>query len=158
MDKDKLISFHQEVLKAYGALDEAVEYYQFFSDNPQEMFCQKNVCATSDHGQDRRCLLTMHRDSMIKRFEFCYEMTWKYLKSFLRDIHGVDEKSPKSVFRACRELNLFDSKVVEQLLNIADLRNQTSHIYAEEIADLASCEIAKHSKLFGEIIQITKVN
>ena len=38
------------------------------------------------------------RDSGIKRFELCFELSWKVIQSFLRD-RGLDCHSPRDCFR-----------------------------------------------------------
>jgi nucleotidyltransferase substrate binding protein (TIGR01987 family) len=38
------------------------------------------------------------RDSSIKRFELCFELSWKVIQSFLRD-RGLDCRSPRDCFR-----------------------------------------------------------
>jgi len=39
------------------------------------------------------------RDATIKRFEYCYELTWKTLRRFLL-LRGVECNSPKQTFKS----------------------------------------------------------
>ena len=39
------------------------------------------------------------RDSTIQRFEFTVEIFWKTIKGFLKEIEGIDCRSPKSCIR-----------------------------------------------------------
>lgn len=72
------------------------------------------------------------RDSVIKRFEFTYELCWKSAKRFLNDKHGIDVFSPKEVFRELRVVeNLSDFDTENLLLMTAD-RNAIVHTYREQ--------------------------
>ncbi len=72
------------------------------------------------------------RDSVIKRFEFTYELCWKAGKRFLNEKHGIDVFSPKDVFRELRVVeNLSDIDTENLLLMVAD-RNAIVHTYREQ--------------------------
>ena len=73
------------------------------------------------------------RDSAIQRFEFCMDLTWKTLKTYLEEIHGVIVKSPKETLRAAYQQGIieFDNAWIEYV----DLRNETVHTYNELLAE-----------------------
>lgn len=73
------------------------------------------------------------RDSAIQRFEFCMDLAWKTLKTYLEEIHGVIVKSPKEAFRSAYQQGLieFDQSWIEYV----DLRNDTVHTYNELLAE-----------------------
>ena len=74
-------------------------------------------------------------ESVIQRFETCYDCLWKVLKRYLSEELGLPElpNSPKPIFRIAAENQLFSSSVV-QWLNYADARIATSHDYSGEKA------------------------
>ena len=74
-------------------------------------------------------------ESVIQRFETCYDCLWKVLKRYLTEELGLPDipKSPKPVFRFADENGLFASPL-EQWLQYADARNDTSHDYDGEKA------------------------
>jgi nucleotidyltransferase substrate binding protein (TIGR01987 family) len=74
-------------------------------------------------------------ESVIQRFETCYDMLWKHLKRHLVEELGLPEvpKSPKPVFRIAAENNLFRAPV-ETWLRYADARTDTAHDYSGEQA------------------------
>lgn len=74
-------------------------------------------------------------ESVIQRFETCYDCLWKVLKRYLTEALGIVEmpNSPKPVFRKAGENNLF-AVPVEQWLRYADARIDTSHDYDGEMA------------------------
>jgi len=94
-------------------------------------------------GSDKRSDLSeLDRDgiaeSVIQRFETCYDCTWKHLKRYLTEALGLPEipNSPKPIFRIAAENNLLRA-ATEQWLCYADARIQTSHDYDGEKAKAA---------------------
>jgi len=74
-------------------------------------------------------------ESVIQRFETCYDCLWKVLKRYLSEELGLPElpNSPKPIFRISAENQLFSSPI-EQWLEYADARIATSHDYSGEKA------------------------
>ena len=71
------------------------------------------------------------RDAAIKRFEFTYELLWKFYKRVAR-LQKLDYFSPKACFQFAFKSGLIED---EQLfLEIIDARNKTAHVYSEEEA------------------------
>ena len=72
-------------------------------------------------------------ESVIQRFETCYDCLWKTLKRYLIEEKGVVDipNSPKPVFRIAGENRLFSSPV-EQWIRYANARINTSHDYSED--------------------------
>ncbi len=77
-------------------------------------------------------------ESVIQRFEICYDCMWKVLKRYLVDELGLPDvpNSPKPVLKLANENNLFLSPV-EQWLDYANVRVATWHDYSGEKAQLA---------------------
>mgnify|MGYP005860684463 CR=1 FL=1 len=77
-------------------------------------------------------------ESVIQRFETCYDTLWKVLKRYLNEELGVPEvpNSPKPIFRISAENKLFTSNVT-QWIKYADARIGTSHDYSGEKAENA---------------------
>ena len=73
-------------------------------------------------------------ESVIKRFEICYDCLWKVLKRYLNEELGVPElpNSPKPIFRIAFENRLLPA--IEEWLIYADARTGTSHDYSNEKA------------------------
>lgn len=74
------------------------------------------------------------RDGVIQRFEYTFELSWKTLKRFLEEygLERVDTLTNRELFRLGGEAGLL--REVEPWLAYLRRRNQTSHIYSEEIA------------------------
>ena len=69
-------------------------------------------------------------ESVIQRFETCYDCLWKVLKRYLIEELGVADtrNSPKPIFRIAHENHLLATPL-DQWLRYADARIATSHDY-----------------------------
>lgn len=101
-------------------------------------------------------LKKIYRDSLIKRFEFSYDLTWKYLKHFLEENYGVVVNSPKSVFRECLGQKIINEEELKLLLNMVDDRNITSHIYNENFAQEIGERIFMYFEFLHEFVKKIK--
>jgi nucleotidyltransferase substrate binding protein (TIGR01987 family) len=86
------------------------------------------------------------RDAMIQRFEYSTEAFWKYLKAYLSIEHNLSANSPREVIRTGLKVNLCDEAKSNELLQMLDDRNLTSHTYVEELAETISGRIPAYSK------------
>ena len=76
-------------------------------------------------------------ESVIHRFETCYDSLWKALGRYLQEELGLPEvPSPKPIFRTASENRLLASPI-EQWLEYADARIGTAHDYSGEKAKQA---------------------
>jgi nucleotidyltransferase substrate binding protein (TIGR01987 family) len=97
------------------------------------------------------------RDSVIKRFEYCFELGWKTSKTYLKEVCGLDIFSPKEVFRQLRVQELLNDKETELALKMVNSRNSAVHIYQEKIADELYLEIEeKYFELLRKILKNIK--
>lgn len=88
---------------------------------------------------DRPELTELDRDgiaeSVIQRFETCYDTLWKHLKRYLIEEAGLADvpNSPKPIIKLAGQNDLFVSSV-EKWLRYADARTSTAHDYSGEKA------------------------
>jgi len=75
------------------------------------------------------------RDSVIKRFEFAFELAWKSAKLYLRDLEGVEIFSPKDCWRELRKNNLLTDEETEIFLAMTDERNSIVHTYDQKFSE-----------------------
>lgn len=97
--------------------------------------------------EQEEVILFMHRDSVIKRFELCYELLWKYCKIALYHHYNLEEKSPRGVFRACEHQGIITLADMDQLLHIVNVCNGTTHVYDAAMASMASTQILRYHTL-----------
>ena len=96
---------------------------QRISDFQQAVFRLEQACLQEEN--------EFIRDSVIQRFEFCYELAWKMLKLKLED-EGFEVNTPKGTIRAAVSSGIiFDGL---QWTELHRMRNQTSHTYDETLA------------------------
>jgi nucleotidyltransferase substrate binding protein (TIGR01987 family) len=95
--------------------------------------------ANYQSAQERPELVEIDREaiaeSVIHRFETCYDTLWKDLKRYLIEEIGLADvpNSPKPILKLAGQNNLFASPV-EQWLKYADARTNTAHDYSGEKA------------------------
>ncbi|MBA3954319.1 nucleotidyltransferase substrate binding protein [Candidatus Dependentiae bacterium] len=94
-----------------------------------------------------------YRDSVIKRFEFSYDLTWKLLKAYLETNYSVLVASPKKVFRECFDQNFITEEEARQFLNMADDRNLTTHTYSEDMAEQISIRIVVYYEVMRAVLE-----
>jgi len=74
------------------------------------------------------------RDGVIQRFEYTFELAWKSLRRYFRmyAFESIETMTNRQVFRKAAELGLITN--VEAWFEYLLDRNQTSHVYDDEIA------------------------
>jgi nucleotidyltransferase substrate binding protein (TIGR01987 family) len=89
------------------------------------------------------------RDSVIQRFEFCWELAWKVLKLRLEQV-GVVVLTPRDVFREALEKGLIEDG--NTWSEAQRMRNLTSHTYDEKLADqVYQFLLSPGQQLFGAL-------
>ena len=89
--------------------------------------------------QERTELLEIDREavaeSVIHRFETCFDTLWKDLRRYLTEEIGLADvpNSPKPVLKLAGQNNLF-SATVDQWLKYCDARNSSAHDYSGDKA------------------------
>lgn len=99
-----------------------------------------------------------YAESVIQRFETCYDCMWKVLKRHLAHTLGIPDvpNSPKPILRRAFENDLLDSPL-DRWLDYAQHRVRTSHDYsltkAEDclavVGDFIADAVALHETLTG---------
>lgn len=73
----------------------------------------------------------LYLDATIQRFEFCFELAWKLIKSML-NYEGIDAVSPRSSIREGWKQSIIDN--AEDWLQMLEQRNLSLHTYNESTA------------------------
>ncbi len=92
------------------------------------------------------------RDALIQRFEYSTEAFWKYLKAYLQTEHNLSANSPREVIRTGLTAKLYSEETSQELLQMLDDRNLTSHTYVEELAESIANRIPVYSKNMSEFM------
>ncbi len=89
------------------------------------------------------------RDSAIKRFELCFDLSWKIIKNYAKK-EGVECNSPRSCFKTAFQLNLIDYD--EQWIKMIEDRNLTVYIYKEQYAQEIYSHLFSYLELFKKLL------
>ena len=73
----------------------------------------------------------LYIDGTIQRFEFCFELSWKFAKLVARR-YGIDEQSPRQVLKAAFQQNWINDDAAWTAM--LEDRNLSSHTYREALA------------------------
>ena len=92
------------------------------------------------------------RDALIQRFEYSTEAFWKYLKAYLQTEHNLSANSPREVIRTGLTSKLYSEETSQELLQMLDDRNLTSHTYVEELAESIAHRIPEYSKNMNAVM------
>lgn len=89
------------------------------------------------------------RDAAIQRFEFCFELAWKFIQERGR-AEGLDCQSPKG----CLQLAFKTSWIEDEQGWLAMLqdRNRTSHTYDEDLAKAVFQRLPNYLPLLGALL------
>ncbi|MEO0084723.1 MAG: HI0074 family nucleotidyltransferase substrate-binding subunit [candidate division WOR-3 bacterium] len=92
------------------------------------------------------------RDSAILRFELAFDLSWKALKAYLEEFHGLICASPKKCFREAYKQGLleFDNIWIE----MTDARNEIAHLYKESLADELFQKLPKFLENFKKLLNL----
>ena len=96
----------------------------------------KAALATLDELVNRDELSLAERDGAFFRFVYTFEAIWRAAALLLEATEGVLVRStPKDVIRATRRAELMTDEDAEEAIRMTDDRNQTVHMYKEELGD-----------------------
>ncbi|WP_457636088.1 HI0074 family nucleotidyltransferase substrate-binding subunit [Persephonella sp.] len=93
------------------------------------------------------------RDSAIKRFELCFELSWKTLKDFLTE-EGILCRSPKSCLKEAFSMGLIQDE--DEWLSILEDRNLSVHTYDEALAEELYNRLPDHLKAMKNLAKAIK--
>ncbi|MCK4755232.1 MAG: HI0074 family nucleotidyltransferase substrate-binding subunit [Calditrichia bacterium] len=93
------------------------------------------------------------KNGQIQKFEICAELTWKVLKFYLDQFHGIDTKSPKETIKEVYLIELINEAEYELLLDMLKDRNRLSHEYRKEYFEEIIQRLTKYRDLLLEILK-----
>lgn len=90
----------------------------------------------------------INRDASIKRFELCFDLSWKIIKNYAKK-EGVECNSPRSCIKTAFQLKLIDYD--EKWIKMIEDRNLTVHIYKEQYANEVYFRFPDYLNLFKKL-------
>lgn len=140
----------EKIIKKLTVFDEALETLRDGIDWFRE---QERVIEEGSLQKSERAFLAA-RDSVIQRFEYCTDLFWKLLKVYLEEVEKVDitTNSPRGIIREAVRVKLMNEDEGEACIEMVTSRNQTSHIYHEEIAEDIAGKVPGYYELMKKIV------
>lgn len=93
----------------------------------------------------------LERDGIIQRFEYTLELCWKTSKRILFH-NGIEVDTPRNVVREMGSLNWIRNPA--DWIDYIEKRNETSHIYNEEVAIKIFGVISKFINDADELLKV----
>lgn len=95
----------------------------------------------------------MERDGVIQRFEYTIELLWKVAKKVLEE-NGIVAIAPKDVIRELANIGWINNP--EELIEFLKMRNETSHTYKEDVANMVYKASYSFASACEKIVNILK--
>lgn len=94
------------------------------------------------------------RDSVTTRFNYTFDCLWKYIRLYLEHHYDtIVQGGPRDIFRMCLTLRLLSADDVEKCLEMVDSRNEASHMYKEEVANLVVTKMGDYIAMIEKILK-----
>lgn len=146
LEKERLQKKYDKALNALQSLQKAITIT-----NKVDEFAK---CTNLDPEE----IYKTFRDSLIQRFEYTFDVTWKYLSEYLQfSGRTLAIKTPKSIFRECLKANILSANDVRLAIEMVDQRNLTTHGYDEPLIEEISKNIPNYFTLLEHIVLRTKI-
>src|SRR5271157_1473843 len=94
---------------------------------------------------------TIVRDTTIKRFEYSFDIFWKFIKDYLRVQEGIECASPKSCFREAFKVGILSEEETVEVLEMTDDRNLSTHTYDEKAVEEIYQQVGDYWKFMDEL-------
>lgn len=140
------MAIEQKIVTIRQALETLKDGLAIFSEYKQE--------ALNNPTKRSKQNFLMARDSVIQRFEYCTDLFWKVLKSYMEDIQKITltEYSPKGMIRTAVSARIITEQEGKQCMDMITNRNQTSYIYHQELAEKIASKVPEFYQLIKNVI------
>lgn len=149
---EKLKLSYETLSKALKTLNKSIKNFEKLDKehNWNNNNCWNNQIINPDE------LIEALRDSEIQRFEFCVDLFWKYIKKYLEYSlkKPTEINTPRNVILSACKAEIISELDASKIIDMIKDRNQTSHIYREEIAEELIKKIPEYYKLIYKYIAV----
>lgn len=101
----------------------------------------------------------IYRDSLIKRYEFTFELAWNTVKAFMLDQHIISDSfnAPRNILKKAYAEYIIDNE--EVWVDMLEARNKMTHLYDEkEAAIIAENILLRYGKQLNLLADFLKKN
>ena len=109
-----------------GRILVTIEQIRLKKENYHHVFMRLQAALRKDANAD-----DVYLDATIQRFEFCFELAWKLMKTVL-EYEGIEANSPRSCIREGWKQGLIPD--AQEWLELMEKRNLSSYTYDENTA------------------------
>lgn len=105
--------------------------------NALNLFQKYKTLITPISSEENEKIFLGMRDSLIQRFEYSTDLFWKLLKIYLEEIERINiyVTSPRGIIREMVRTKIITEEQGSLCMEMVQNRNETSHIYHQEVAD-----------------------
>jgi len=108
------------------------------------------------HEKTDNNIFEIYRDSVIQRFEYTYELSWKLMKFLWIYIEWeIEVRTPAQAMKSAFETGYIDD--LEYFFDMKEFRNKTSHEYEENIANDLYYKIFKYNEYIQKFYEKIKI-
>ncbi len=138
---------YNTLIKAYNRLKNVIKAYDNIAKiSPYNLNQEQNSSEEPKH--------LIYRDALIQRFEICYDLTWKFWKTYLKANHSLEDSAKsRKVFQECFQQRLINEEETKQFFKMTEARNNTSHEYDEISADEIAQQIPTYYDLMIKTLE-----
>ncbi|MBI2996471.1 MAG: nucleotidyltransferase substrate binding protein [Candidatus Melainabacteria bacterium] len=96
------------------------------------------------------------KNGQIQKFEYCAELMWKVLQSYINEKIGEDINGPKPAIKAALNNNIINDKIYETLFEMIEARNKLSHIYDQKQFEEIYSKLPDFLKILKNLVEKLK--
>ena len=145
-EKEKLQKKYTKAIDALASLQEALSNMENVGNEAQ---CVR---------KNPEIVYKIYRDSLIQRFEYTFDVTWKHLSAYLQtEGRRLPVTTPKAVFRESFKLRILSEDDVRLALQMVEQRNLTTHGYDEALIEKIRQNIPAYYELLKNILEQTSI-
>lgn len=96
-----------------------------------------------------------NRDLTIQRFDFTFEIAWKLIKTLV-ELQGLKPAGARTSIRLAADMGLLNKP--EKWLKFLDIRNETIHIYKEEMIERVYPVAKKFTNFVDQLLTAAKTH
>lgn len=142
-----VILARENMLKALDTLDQAIQ-------NLETVTAKKEAL---HRFMDEVELEKTFRDSLIKRFEYCTDLFWKYLRKYEKETLQMKLEliTPRIIITSACKVRFLTENEATLFLEMMECHNITSHTYKEEVAEQIRAQIPTYATAMRRCIEKT---
>lgn len=150
---DRLRKKYEQIAQSLTTFDKAIILFEKKAREKEQA-----ELAMREHDSDANEILLGLRDSIVQRFEYTIDGLWKYLKEYLEIVAGVVPQlnTPKHIVRTCATARLVSEEQSATIIEMIDYRNNTSHRYQEDLAEIIKNGARRYCDLLKEVLERTQ--